>query len=110
MTAITRYRGDTKPISGTVNLNDLPLDVTGCTFILTADPSKTPADATNNLFSLTGTLDTPLTGKISFPITALQADQTPGTYHYDIQLIDAIGDKQTIALDKLVFKQDITKA
>jgi hypothetical protein len=110
MTAITRYRGDTDPISGVVSLNDLPLNVTGCSFVLTVDPSKTPADATNNLFALTGTLVTPLTGEITFPITAEQADQTPATYYFDIQLVDALGYKRTIALDKFVFKQDITKA
>ena len=46
MTAITRYRGDTDPISGVVSLNDLPLNVTGCSFVLTVDPSKTPAEDT----------------------------------------------------------------
>ena len=110
MTAITRYRGDTAPITGTVNLNDLPLDVTGCTFVLTADPSKAPTDAANNLFALTGELVTPLTGAIKFPITAMQADQTPGTYYFDLQVTDAAGYKQTITLDKLIFKQDITKS
>lgn len=110
MTAITRFRGDTVPIAGVVNLNDLPLNVTGCSFVLTVDPSKTPADATSNLFSLTGTLVTPLTGEITFPITAEQADQTPATYYYDIQLVDALGHKKTIALDKFVIRQDITKA
>ena len=109
MTAITRYRGDTKPITGTVNLNDLPLDVTGCTFVLTADPSKIPVDETNNIFSLVGELVTPVTGAIKFPITAAQADQAPGTYFFDIQLVDAESNKQTIALDRLIFKQDISK-
>lgn len=110
MTAITHYRGDTVPITGVVKLSALPLDVTGCSFVLTVDPSKTPIDATSNLFSLTGTLVSPLAGEIEFPITAVQADQTPAVYYYDIQLLDALGRKRTIALDKFVFKQDITKA
>lgn len=109
MTAITRFRGDTAPITGVVSLNALPLDVTGCSFVLTVDPSKTPTDSANNLFALTGTLVTPLTGEITFPITAGQADQVPGTYYFDIQLLDALGYKRTIALDKFVFLQDITK-
>lgn len=109
MTTITRYRGDTSPIRGVVALNDLPLDVTGCSFTLTADPSKTPTTAINNLFTLTGTLVNAATGELSFPITAPQADQLPGKYYYDIQMTDALGLKTTIALDKFVFLQDITK-
>ena len=109
MTEIIRFRGDTKDVSGTVNLNAVPANVTGCSFVLTVDPSKAPADATANLFSLTGTLVTPLTGEITFPITAEQADQVPGTYYYDIALVDAVGKKLTIALDKFKFVQDIGK-
>lgn len=109
VSTIKRFRGDTTPITGTVKLNDLPLDVTGCAFVLTADPSRVPIDATNNLFALTGALVTPLTGAIKFPITAAQANQAPGIYYFDIQLVDGTGNKQTVVLDKLIFKQDISK-
>lgn len=109
MARITRKRGDTYPITGTVKLNDLPLDVTGCSFVLTVDPEPEPVTAANNLFSLTGALAEPLTGEISFPITEEQADQTPGDYYHDIQMIDAQGKKRTIALDGFSFVQDITK-
>ena len=109
MTVINRYRGDTKPVTGVVSLAGVALDVTGCTFILTVDPAKAPADATNNLFSLTGTIVNAATGSIKFPMTATQSNQTPGTYYYDIQLVDAVGDKHTIALDRFGFLQDITK-
>ena len=106
MAKITRFRGDTRPISGVVNLNDIPQVVTGCTFVLTADPSKEPIDATNNLFALTGIV---AGSALSFPITTLQADQVPGTYWYDIQMVDPLGQKDTIAHDKFVFLQDIGK-
>lgn len=109
MTTITRYRGDTSPIRGVVAVNDLPLDVTGCSFTLTVDPSKAPTAATNNLFSLSGTVVNAATGELSFPITALQADQLPGKYHYDIQMTDGLGFKSTVALDKFIVLQDITK-
>jgi hypothetical protein len=109
MTAITRFRGDTNPDTGFAAIGGVAIDITGCSFILTVDPEKAPADATNNLFALTGVIVDAPTGEVKFPITDLQANQTPGTYYYDIQMIDSGGEKRTIALDKYTFKQDITK-
>lgn len=109
MTAITRYRGDTAPISGNAFINGVALDISGCSFVLTVDPSKTPADATANLFSTTGSIVDALTGELEFPLTDEQADQTPGTYYFDIQLVDGAGKKRTITLDKYIIKQDISK-
>ena len=110
MASITRFRGDTRPIQGFARLNGGVLPVTGCTFLLTVDPSKAPTDATANLFSLAGTIVDALTGELEFQITALQADQTPGKYWFDIEMTDATGYIQTIEHDRFVFTQDITKA
>ena len=110
MAKISRFRGDTAPIIGTVNLNEQALNVTGCTFVLTVDPAKTPAAATNNVFALTGTVVSAAAGTLSFPITLAQANAlVPGTYYYDIQMVDAAGYKRTIALDAFVVLQDIGK-
>lgn len=109
MTAITRFRGDTAPDTGAATLDGVALDVTGCSFILTVDPAKAPTSAATNLFSLPGTLVNSATGEIKFPITETQSDQTPGTYYYDIQMTDSAGLTRTIALDKYIIKQDITK-
>ncbi len=106
---ITRYRGDTKPIVVTLSSSTGPLDLTGCTaFRMTADPSKTPTDATNNIFSLTGTVLDAAAGTVEFLPSALQTDHV-GTYYFDCQFLDARGLINTAGKDKLIFEQDISK-
>ena len=110
MTAITRKRGDT--YAETITVTDTTgavIDITGYTFKLTVDPEKAPASAANNLFSITGTILSAVAGTVEFAPSALQADQTPGTYYFDIQLIDGAGRIRTIALDKYIVVQDISK-
>jgi len=111
MTTITRKRGDTYAEKITViNKETLAvIDITGCSFVLTVDPEKAPASAANNLFSLTGTIVSAVDGTVEFSPSALQADQTPGTYYFDIQMTDGAGRKRTIDLDKWVVVQDISK-
>jgi len=114
LSEITLVRGDTEPLTlkfwadrkaGTVY--DLS-DVTSA--VLTADPEKDPADATNNLFSLTGTIADPTSGIITFSISESEADIEPGTYYYDVQFIKTGGYKKTPIKDKFIVTQDITKA
>lgn len=76
---------------------------------MTLDPEKAPATAANNVYQLTGTILDATAGRVEFAPSALQADQTPGTYYYDLQMVDGVGRKRTIALDKYVYTQDITK-
>lgn len=109
MTIMTRYRGDTAPDAGFVKLNDEVLPTSGCTFTLTVDKAKNPKSSVNNLYSLVGEVVDAVTGEIKFPITEQQADKPPGTYYYDIQIIDGTGLKRTIGVDKYIIKQDITK-
>lgn len=109
MTIITRKRGDTYPIEILVTSEDLPLDVTGCTFKLTVDPSKAPTADTNNIIALTGTLVIGETGRVDFAFTDEQADNL-GKYYYDVQMTDGDGKIRTIMADKFVWVQDITKA
>ena len=111
MVAITRKRGDTyaEEIIVKSKTTGLPVNITGYTFKLTVDPKKDPLTADNNLFSITGTILNPTAGTVEFAPSALQADQTPGVYFYDIQMVDGAGRIRTIALDKWVVVQDITK-
>ena len=104
---ISRRRGDTKPFVFTIkDVSDVLVDLTGFTFLMTADPEKYPITADNNIFQLTGASTTD--GIISFPITAGEADLL-GTYYFDAQVIDALGIITTIVSGKVKFIQDITK-
>jgi hypothetical protein len=111
-TAITRYRGDTQPIDVVVTElvlgAEVPLNVTGATFLLTVDPSKTPADASNNLFQLVGTITDAAFGAVSFYPTATDVDAV-GKFFYDVQMTDGSGRKRTIVKDSFKLLQDITK-
>jgi len=109
MTTIERKRGDTYPMHFTIKSNGVPLDITSCAFKLTVDPQKDPVDAVNNLFSLTGVLESPLTGLVRFDVGTLQANHL-GKFFYDLQMIDAAGYIRTIEKDKFNFVQDITKS
>lgn len=112
MVAITRKRGDTYADEITVKskATGLPIDITGYTFIMTLDPEKAPATAANNLYALTGAIIDAPTGRVGFAPSALQADQPPNTYYYDVQMVDGAGRKRTILLDKYKYEQDIGKA
>ena len=104
---IARKRGDSKPFCFTIlDSADVAVDLSGFTFLLTADPERYPVDATNNYFQLTGTSTT--AGKIEYPITTTEADLLVACY-FDAQIIDAVGIKTTIASGKIKFTQDITK-
>lgn len=109
---ITRKRGDTAPDALTVvDSAGAPRDLTGFSFKLTVNSTRNPTDATAQLAQLTGIIDAdPTTGRVLFPWSALAADQVPGKYWYDIQQTDASGFILTIAKNKYVFQQDITKS
>ena len=111
MTAITRRRGDTyaDEITVTSLTTGAPIDITGYTFTMTLDPEKAPATAANNVYSIPGTIIDGPAGRVEFAPSALQADQMPGVFYYDIQMVDGAGRKRTIALDKYTYTQDITK-
>ena len=102
MTDITRKRGDTYQIELT-----LGEDVTGGTFLLTADPSSQPANSDNNIFQLVGTVVNASAGVVRFAVSAQDADHV-GRYYYDVQMTRG-GVVYTVAAGALVFGQDITK-
>lgn len=110
MAELTRKRGDT--YADEVAVTDsagTAIDITGYTFTMTVDPERYPATAANNLFSLTGVITDAANGLVEFAPSAVQADQTPGRYWYDIQMTDAAGKIRTIVADRYTIQQDITK-
>lgn len=110
MTDITRKRGDTyaDEFAITSETTGLAIDITGYSFLLTVDPEKTPADATNNLFQLTGTITSAANGVVEFAPNASQADNV-GAYYFDAQLTDTAGRIRTFDSGKYKFVQDVTK-
>ncbi len=110
MTDITRKRGDTYADEFVFKSKStrVPINVTGYTFLLTVDPEKAPADNTNNLYQLTGTILDAAAGRVEFAPSALQADHV-GNYFYDVQMVDGAGRKRTVTGGKYKYQQDITK-
>ena len=107
---LERMRGDTFPMQFSLNQSDgSALPITGFTFLLTVDPSEGPDNADSNLFQLTGTIVDGPGGVVSFAPSAIESNQLPGEYYYDIQMIDASLAVRTVAKGKFTFLQDITK-
>jgi hypothetical protein len=103
-------RGDTA--AWTFSIKDsagAAVNITGFSFLLTVDPEADPLNATNNLFQLTGTITNGPGGIVEFSMSALQADQTPAVYYFDLQMTDLATKIRTVAKGKFEFKQDITK-
>lgn len=110
---IQRYRGDTVPDVYNILDDDdgNALDIsTGYQFKMTLNSEKNPADDTNKLYSVTGTITNGPAGEVSFSPSTLQADQTPGTYYYDVQMIYPSGAIKTLEKGRYVYLQDITKS
>jgi len=106
---ICRFRGDTDSFTVTLTTDGTtPIDITGDTVVLTVDPSPAPTDALGNLFTLTGVLTDPANGVVTFTPTALDADQTPSTYFYDVQWTSGTAVK-TVLTGQWQVVQDITK-
>jgi hypothetical protein len=106
----TRTRGDTLADRFTVtDSSGAAVNIAGWTFALTLNTEKEPVDATNELVQLEGTITNAAAGEVEFPWTTVEADQTPGTYYYDIQYITDTGEKYTPEKGTYKFTQDINK-
>lgn len=107
---LERYRGDTVPDSFTIkDSTGTVVNITGYSFLMTVNSDKNPADATNEIYQLTGSITDAPNGVVEFEPSAVQADQPPGTLYYDIQMTDASSKISTIVKGKLKYLQDITK-
>lgn len=107
---IERYRGDTVPDEFQVtDENGAPQNITGATFRFTLDTRRSPPDATTKVLELVGTITSASGGIVQFTWTALDADQTPGTYWFDIEMIDAASKVETLVIGKYTIIQDIGK-
>ena len=107
---IPRVRGDNKRIVFQLKKKSdgLPLDITGYSFVLTANTEKDPTDDTNKLFSINGTIVDAANGKVAFVPTEANMDSTTNFY-FDVQVTDTNTEKETPIKGVFKFKQDITK-
>jgi len=106
MASIKRRRGNTHKDLMTVKSEStgLPINITGCTFVMHVTTDKAPdALGTNLLYTLTGTIIDPLAGTISFAPSLLQATQSDGTYYYEVVMTGTDTLTQTVGLDKYIY-------
>jgi len=114
---ICRFRGDTQPVKRRVTQQGSPsaIDITAYTFLMTVNTVKNPTVGSpgngTQLFQIPGTITDGPNGRFEFQYTASPnpAEVSPGSYFYDMEMIDGAGVVRTIAKGKYVVKQDITK-
>lgn len=111
MTDITRKRGDTYAEEWQIKSRrtGAAIDITGWTGKLTVTTIAEPPDATTKLFDIVGVITDAVKGQMEFAPTIANADQTPGTYYYDVELIDTDSRKWTYDEGLWVVEQDRTK-
>ena len=107
---IERMRGDSYADEFSIKVVEtgLPLNIVGCSFLMTLDPQSSPKTSSNNLYQLTGVIVSASQGKVSFAPSSVQANLL-GSFYYDIQMVDGQGGKRTIDVGEYLYKQDITK-
>ena len=104
---ISRVRGDDYDnLIQVVDGNGAAIPLTTETFVLTVNSEECPTDDTNQLYTVSGTITDAPNGRVSF---ADAGAVDVGIYHYDIQMVDALGKKRTIAKDYYIITQDLTK-
>lgn len=84
------------------------VDISGFSFRLTVNTEKNPAPGTQ-LFTVVGIITDAAAGKVGFAPTAVDTDQTPSKYFYDIEQTDGSGAISTLIKGKCEIIQDISK-
>jgi hypothetical protein len=84
------------------------MDLTSYTAKLSVKREQYDNDA-DALFILSGTISSPTTGVCTFAVTTANSDQRPGTYYYDIQVVNGTTIK-TVAAGKFIIQWDVTRA
>lgn len=109
--AITFFRADSYPITITITYKatSLPVNLSGCTLLLTVDSLKAPVGETTQIFQVPGIISDAENGVVYFTPSIANTTQTPKKYYYDIQITDATGNVRTIAKSTFTITMDITK-
>lgn len=105
-------RGDTRTVNLTFLESDgtTPVDLTGGTVYFTVNSSSDPADDTSKAFQKTATSFTDATaGQHTFTLTHSDTNIDPGTYWYDSQFVDAVGNYLSSYRGKFIVESDVTR-
>ena len=107
MSNITRYRADDYPERATIRFGGVPIDLTGCSFLMTVNRVAKPADTSDQVFQSVGEIVVPASnGQVEFPIAGTT---DPGEYFFDMEMTDTNGKVKTFKDGEYLVLQDITK-
>lgn len=105
-------RGDTRRVNITFLDTDgsTPLNLTGGTVYFTVSSSDNPSSDSSALIQKTATSFTDATaGEHTFTLTHSDTDITPGTYWYDVQFVDPVGNYLSSYRGKFIMQSDVTR-
>lgn len=105
-------RGDTRQINLTFLESDgsTPVNLAGGTVYFTVNSNSDPTDDTSKAIQKTATVFTSAsTGQHTFTLTHTDTNITPGSYWYDTEFIDAVGNYLSSYRGKFIIVSDITR-
>lgn len=105
-------RGDSRTINCTFLASDgsTPIDLTGGTCYFTVNASSDPAADASAVLQKTATSFTNATsGQHSFSLTHSDTNITPGTYWYDAQFVDSLGNYLSSYRGRFIVQSDIAR-
>jgi hypothetical protein len=105
-------RGDTRQINLTFLQSDgtTPVNLAGGTCYFTINADADPSADTSAVLQKTATSFTSeSTGQHTFTLTHADTDITPGTYWYDAQFVDAVGNYLSSYRGRFIVQSDTTR-
>lgn len=106
-------RGDTRRVNTEFFDTDgtTPLDLTNGTVYFTVNASDNPSDDTSaSIKKVITSFDDPTTGTQVVTLSTTDTDITPGTYWYDSQFVDSVGNKVSSYRGRFIVQSDITRS
>lgn len=105
-------RGDTRQINLTFLQSDgtTPINLAGGTAYFTVNASTDPSDDTSAVIQKTATSFTSAsTGQHTFTLTHSDTNIDPGTYWYDAQFVDSVGNYLSSYRGRFIVQSDTTR-
>ena len=106
---ITLKRGNDRNLKVTVTKDGSAVDVTGWQVRLTVKKTAGEPDSAAIINKLITSIPSPTAGIINIPINAADTEnQKPGTYQFDILVLDATGKKHSSDTGMFEIVQEVT--